>query len=133
MPEIELREDREIIIKVGPNREPICGLTPKDLVERAERQRATNALQKISGVLAKHASFFAARKLPSGDVAMVANSAAGAEVLRKYPAWLRAFGPGSVIQEPSWGVVAYHISAKPMKLTPETMAGAAAELLRQNS
>lgn len=64
---------------------------------------------------------------------MVANSAAGAEVLRKHPTWLRAFGPGSAIQEPLWGVVAYHIPVKLMKLTPEMMANAAAELLRQNS
>lgn len=35
VPEIELREDREVIVKVGPNREQIRGLTPKDLVERA--------------------------------------------------------------------------------------------------
>ncbi|OQD70670.1 hypothetical protein PENANT_c253G04718, partial [Penicillium antarcticum] len=64
VPEIELREDREVIVKVGPNREQIRGLTPKDLVERAERQRTTNARQKNSGVLAKQASFVAARKLP---------------------------------------------------------------------
>ncbi|ODM14295.1 hypothetical protein SI65_10292 [Aspergillus cristatus] len=106
--------------------------TPKDLVERAERQRATNARQS-SGVLAGQASFVAARKLPSGDVAIVANSAAGVEALRKRTAWLRAFGPGSVIQEPSWGVVAYHIPVKSMKLTPERMAEMAAELLRQNN
>lgn len=36
VPEIELREDREVIVKVGPNREAIRGLTPKDLVDRAE-------------------------------------------------------------------------------------------------
>jgi hypothetical protein len=64
---------------------------------------------------------------------MIANSAAGAEVLRKHRAWLRAFGPGSVIQEPYWGVVAYHIPVKSMKLTPDTMADVAAELLRQNN
>ncbi|KAJ5742632.1 zinc knuckle domain protein [Penicillium nucicola] len=133
VPEIELREDREIIVKVGSNRDQIRGLTPKDLVERAERQRSTIARQKNSGVLAGQASFVAARKLPSGDVVMIANSAAGAEVLRKHRAWLRAFGPGSVIQEPSWGVVAYHIPVKSMKLTPETMANVAAELLRQNN
>lgn len=133
VPEIELRGDREVIVKVGSNRDQVRGLTPKDLVERAERQRTTNARQKNSGVLAGQASFVAARKLPSGDVAMIANSAAGAEVLRKHPAWLRAFGHGSVIQELSWGVVAYHIPVKSMKLTPETMADAAAELLRQNN
>lgn len=58
--EIELREGCEIIVKVGPNREAIRGLMPKDLVERAERQRATNAQQKNSEVLAKHASFVTA-------------------------------------------------------------------------
>ncbi|OQD72476.1 hypothetical protein PENDEC_c021G03617 [Penicillium decumbens] len=84
-------------------------------------------------VLAGQTSFVAARKLPPGDVAMIANSAAGVEVLRKHPAWLRAFGPGSVIQEPSWGVVAYHTPVKLMRPTPETMADAAAELLRQNN
>ncbi|KAI1829300.1 hypothetical protein DTO027I6_9813 [Penicillium roqueforti] len=108
VPEIELREDREIIVKVGMNREHIRGLTLKDLVQRAERQR-------------------------SGYVAMIANSVAGAEVLRKHAAWLRAFGPGSVVQEPSWGVVAYHIPVRSMKLTLETMVDVAAELLRQNN
>ncbi|KAI1829097.1 hypothetical protein CBS147337_10089 [Penicillium roqueforti] len=112
---------------------PELNFARTDLVDRAERQRASNAQQKNSGVLAKHASFVATRKLPSSDVAMVANSAASAEVLRKHPAWLRAFGPGSVIQEPLWGVVAYHIPVKSMKLSPEMMADAAAELLRQNS
>ncbi|KAJ5369386.1 zinc knuckle domain protein [Penicillium cosmopolitanum] len=60
VPEIELREGREVIVKVEPNREQIRGLTPKDLVERAERQRTTNARQKNSGVLAGQASFVAA-------------------------------------------------------------------------
>ncbi|KAJ6168287.1 hypothetical protein N7497_001130 [Penicillium chrysogenum] len=67
-----------------------------------------------------------------GDVTMVANSAAGAELLRKHTGWLKAFGPGSVVQEPSWGVVAYHIPVKSMKITPETMADVATDLLRQN-
>ncbi|KAJ5110283.1 zinc knuckle domain protein [Penicillium argentinense] len=132
VPEIELREDREVIVKVGPNREQIRTLSPKELVERAERQRATVARQKSSTALAGGASFVAARKLPSGDVAMVANSAAGAELLRKHTEWLRAFGPGSIAQEPSWGVVAYNIPVRSMKLTPETMANVACELLAQN-
>lgn len=132
VPEIELREDREVIVKVGPNREQIRALSPKELVERAERQRATAARQKSSAALAGGASFVAARKLPSGDVAMVANSAAGAELLRKHTGWLKAFGPGSVAQEPSWGVVAYNIPVRSMKLTPETMADVARELLAQN-
>ena len=132
VPEIELREDREVIVKVGPNREQIRGLSPRELVERAERQKVTTARQKISTALAERAAFVAARKLPSGDVAMVANSAAGAELLRKHTGWLKAFGPASVVQEPSWGVVAYHVPVKSMKLTPETMTDIAAELLRQN-
>ncbi|KAJ5215537.1 uncharacterized protein N7498_001944 [Penicillium cinerascens] len=132
VPEIELREDREVIVKVGPNREQIRGLSPRELVERAERQKVTTARQKKSAALAERAAFVAARKLPSGDVAMVANSAAGAELLRKHTGWLKAFGPASVVQEPSWGVVAYHIPVKSMKLTPETMTDIAAELLRQN-
>ncbi|KAJ5198731.1 uncharacterized protein N7498_007848 [Penicillium cinerascens] len=97
VPEIELREDRVVIVKVGPNREQIRGLTPRELVERAERQKTTSARQKNSIALAGGAAFVVARKLPSGDVVMVANSAAGAELLRKYPKWLSAFGPGSVI------------------------------------
>jgi hypothetical protein len=132
VPEIELREDREVIIKVGPNREQIQGLSPKELVERVERQRAIIARQKNSTALAGGATFVAARKLPSGDVVMVANSAAGAELLRKHAGWLKAFGPGSVVQEPSWGVVAYHIPVKSMKTTPETMADIATDLLKQN-
>ncbi|KAI3093269.1 hypothetical protein CBS147333_10111 [Penicillium roqueforti] len=63
---------------------------------------------------------------------MVASSAAGAELLRKYTGWLKAFGPGSVVQEPSWGVVAYNIPVKSMKLTPETMADVSTDLLKQN-
>ncbi len=133
VPEIELREDREVIVKVGPNREHVRSLSPRELVERAERQMATTARQKRSAALAGGATFIAARKLPSGDVAMLANSAAGAELLRKHTGWLKALGPGSVVQEPSWGVVAYHVPVKSMKLTPETMADVAAELLRQNN
>ncbi|KAI1829206.1 hypothetical protein DTO027I6_9897 [Penicillium roqueforti] len=132
VPEMELRKDREVIVKVGPNREQIRGLSPRELVERAERQKAAIAREKNYVALAGRAAFVAARKLPSGDAVMVANSAAGAELLREHPEWLRAFGPGSVVQEPSWGVVAYHIPVKSMKLTPETMVEVAAELLRQN-
>lgn len=75
------RKDRKAV-KVGPNREQIQVLSPKEIVERAERQRAIVARQKNSGALSGGATFVAARKLPSGDVTMVASSAAGAE-LRK--------------------------------------------------
>ena len=47
IPEIELREDREVIVKVGPNREQIQALSPKELVERAERQRMMVARSDI--------------------------------------------------------------------------------------
>ncbi|KAF3006934.1 hypothetical protein E8E15_001207 [Penicillium rubens] len=133
VPEIELREDRELIVKVGPNRAQVRALSPKELVERTERQKATVTRQKNSTALAGGASFVAARKLPSGDVVMIANSAAGAETLRRHTEWLRAFGPGSIVQEPSWGVVAYNVPVKSMKLTPETMTNVAAELLAQNN
>ncbi|KAE8389447.1 hypothetical protein BDV23DRAFT_98646 [Aspergillus alliaceus] len=49
VPKIELREDREVIVKVGPNREQVRRLSPRELVERAERQKATTAWQKRSG------------------------------------------------------------------------------------
>lgn len=38
VPEIKLREDRELILKVGSNREQIQALTPKERVERAENR-----------------------------------------------------------------------------------------------
>lgn len=37
VPNIELRKGREVIVKVGPNRKQIRGLSPRELVERAER------------------------------------------------------------------------------------------------
>ena len=37
VPEAELREDREVIVKVGPNHEQMRALSLKELVERAER------------------------------------------------------------------------------------------------
>ncbi|GFF26667.1 phenol 2-monooxygenase [Aspergillus udagawae] len=64
---------------------------------------------------------------------MDASGAAGAELFRKHTEWLRAFGPGSVVQEPSWGMVAYNIPVRSMKLIPETMADVVRELLAQNN
>lgn len=127
VPEVELREDREVTVKVEPNREQIQALSPRELVERAERQRAMVAQRKNSAALSGEATFEAARKLPSGDVILVADSAVEAELLRKHTGWLKAFGPGSVVQEPPWGVVAYHIPVKSLKITPETMADVATD------
>jgi hypothetical protein len=100
VPEIELREDREVIVKVRPNREQIQGLP---LMERVERQRAIVARQH-STALAGRATFVAARKLHLSDVVMVANSAARAELLRKHAGWLKAFKLGTMVRT---GVVAY--------------------------
>lgn len=60
----------------------------------------------------------------------MANSAAGAELLRKHTGWLKAFGLGSVVQEPSWGVVVYYIPVKSIKITPETIADVVTDLLK---
>ena len=46
VPENELCEDRELIVKVGPNRAQVCALSPKELVEREERQKATAASRR---------------------------------------------------------------------------------------
>lgn len=128
MPEVELREDREAIVKVGPNCERIREIPSKELVERVERQQTMIARQKNMTAL-ERCSFIAARILPSGDVAMVKNNAAGAD-LRKNAGWLKAFGPRAVVQQPSGGVVAYHIPVKLMKITPESVADVATDLLR---
>ncbi|KAJ5560807.1 hypothetical protein N7535_009004 [Penicillium sp. DV-2018c] len=67
---------------------------------------------------------------------MVANNTAGAHALRKQTTWLRAFGPGSVVQGPSWGLeIAYHIPVRSMKVAPETMVNnnIANELPAQNN
>lgn len=62
----------------------------------------------------------------------MAKGAVGAELLRKHAGWLKVFGSGAVVQGPSWGVVAFHIPMKPLKITPETMADVATDLLKQN-
>ena len=82
--ELELQKDREVTIKVMSNRTQLRMKTPRELVEQAERQREAVAKQRNSAALARGAWFVAARKLPSGDITMVANSAASAELLRKY-------------------------------------------------
>jgi hypothetical protein len=69
-------------VKVAPNCEHIRGLSPRELVERAECQRAESARQKNSAALAGGVALVAAKELPSGDVVMrvmMANSATGEE------------------------------------------------------
>lgn len=98
VPERELQEDCEITIKVAKsNREQLGKKTLRELVEQAERQRQAGAKQRNSTILAKGAYFGAARKLPSGDITMIANSDAAVELLRRHTGWLRAFGDGATI------------------------------------
>jgi hypothetical protein len=90
--ELELQEDREVSVKVaGATRAQFRVRTPRELVEQVERQREAVAKQRNSAALAGGAWFVAARKLPSGDITMVANSAAGAELLRKHNGWIKGF------------------------------------------
>jgi hypothetical protein len=75
----------------------------------------------------------AAKGLPSGDIKLMANSAANAEVLRRYAdGWVAVFGAGAHVRVPTWGVVAHGIDSTSMRLAPETMAEVAKELVRQN-
>ncbi|EKV12179.1 Reverse transcriptase, putative [Penicillium digitatum] len=132
----ELREDREIIVKIrdSDTRETLRRRTPREIVEQAERTREQAARRKASAPLGGGCHFLAAKVLPSGDVKMTANSASGAELLRKHAdGWLKSFGPAAHVRKPTWGVVARGIDTKTMLLTQESMAGMAKELVRQNS
>ncbi|KAG0160618.1 hypothetical protein PDIDSM_8148 [Penicillium digitatum] len=82
----ELREDREIIVKIrdSDTRETLRRRTPREIVEQAERTREQAARRKASAPLGGGCHFLAAKVLPSGDVKMTANSASGAELLRKH-------------------------------------------------
>ncbi|KAJ5203810.1 uncharacterized protein N7498_004689 [Penicillium cinerascens] len=74
----------------------IRGLSSRELVERAERQKVTTTRQKKSAALAKGAAFITARKLLLGDVTIVVNSAAGEELLLK-GIWARFRGLRAVV------------------------------------
>jgi hypothetical protein len=130
----ELREDREIIVKVDQaNREKLRQTQPREIVLKAEQLREKQARKKTSAALAGGAYFVAARVLPSGDVSMLVNSASGAELLRRHTEWVSFFGRAARIQKPSWGVVVHGLPVKTFNLTTETAAGLASELQRQNS
>ncbi|KGO71177.1 hypothetical protein PITC_096480 [Penicillium italicum] len=132
----ELREDREIIVKVrdSDTRETLRRRIPREIVEQAERTWEQAARRKASAPLGGGCHFLAAKVLPSGDVKMTANSASGAELLRKHAdGWLKSFGPAAHVRKPTWGVVVRGVDTKTMLLTPESMAGMAKELVRQNS
>ncbi|KAJ5159353.1 uncharacterized protein N7500_009004 [Penicillium coprophilum] len=132
----ELREDREIIVKIrdSDTRETLRRRTPREIVEQAERTREQAARKKASAPLGGGCYFVAAKVLPSGDIKMTADSASGAELLRKHAdGWLKSFGPAAHVRKPTWGVVTRGIDTKTMQLTPESMGSTAKELIRQNS
>ncbi|CAI7658849.1 unnamed protein product, partial [Penicillium viridicatum] len=127
----ELREDREIIVKIrdSDTREALRRRTPREIVEQAERTREQAARKKASAPLGGGCYFVAAKVLPSGDMKMTVNSASGAELLRKHAdGWLKSFGPAAHVRKPTWGVVARGVDTKTMQLTPETMESVAKEL-----
>ncbi|KAJ5809034.1 uncharacterized protein N7503_001252 [Penicillium pulvis] len=87
--EVELREDRSIVIKVDPTwRDKIRQMEAKAIVGKAESLREKYASKKTSPALAGNAYFCAARVLLSGDVSMLVNSAAGAELLHRHTEWI---------------------------------------------
>ncbi|KAG0161611.1 hypothetical protein PDIDSM_9146 [Penicillium digitatum] len=122
----ELREDREIIVKIRDS----------DTRETLRRRTPRRSSSRLRGHGSKPPGgkpvppwwwlpLLSAKVLPSGDVKMTANSASGAELLRKHAdGWLKSFGPAAL---------ARGIDTKTMLLTQESMAGMAKELVRQNS
>lgn len=134
VPETELREDRTIVVKVDPScREKIRQTDSATMVQKAELLREKQARKKTSAALAGGAYFVAARVLPSGDVAMLVDSASGAELLRRHTDWISYFGREAKVQKPSWGVVVHGLPVRTFKLTLDSRAGLAAEMQRQNS
>lgn len=104
--EVELQEDRQVIVKIADqgSRERFRrrDVSEKDIVQQVDKRIVTAALKTPSSALAA-ARVVAARKLPSGDVALFANTAATAEVLRIHASgWLQVFGPGATVQVPTW-------------------------------
>lgn len=130
----ELQGDREVTVKVpDAHREKIQGRPHQELVMLAEKMRERVALQKNSAPLGGGVRIEGVRKLPSGDVCVRANSAAGADVLRRHQGWAKAFGQGARIQQLSWGFVASGVPVREVNLTPDAMAATAREMQRQNA
>ncbi|KAG0157921.1 hypothetical protein PDIDSM_5433 [Penicillium digitatum] len=82
----ELREDREIIVKIrdSDTRETLRRRTPREIVEQAERTRGSKPPGGKPVPPWWWLPLLSAKVLPSGDVKMTANSASGAELLRKH-------------------------------------------------
>jgi hypothetical protein len=134
VPETELREDRTIVVRVDPScREKIRQTDSATIVQKTELLREKQARKKTSAALAGGAYFVAARVLPSGDVAMLVDSASGAELLRRHTGWVSFFGREAKVQKPSWGVVVHGLPVRAFKLTPDSRAGLASEMQRQNA
>lgn len=130
----ELQGDREVTVRVpDAYREKIRQRPHHELVTTAEKTRERVALQKNSAPLGGGVRIEAIRKLPSGDVCVRANSAAGADILRRHQGWTKAFGQGARIQQPSWGFVASGVPVRDVNLTSDEMAATARELQRQNA
>ncbi|KAJ5157568.1 zinc knuckle domain protein [Penicillium canariense] len=133
VPQAELQEDRQIIVKIRDDavRATLRSKSETDLVLQADRGRIAVARKKDSGALAG-IRVVAARKLPSGDIAIITDTAASAEVMRKaqFKDWLKPFG-NAIIQRPTWGVVARGLPLFDVT-DPAEMNKTADELLRQN-
>ncbi|KUL82021.1 hypothetical protein ZTR_11389 [Talaromyces verruculosus] len=65
-------------------------------------------------------AFTAARQLPSGDISLRAQTAAGAEVLRKHgESWVHTFGKSAYVRVPTWGIVIDGMPAKFVDMSEE--------------
>lgn len=70
-------------------------MSEQDIVQQVDKRIVAAALKTLSSALAA-ARAVAARKLPSGDVALFADTVASAEVLRMHAkGWIEVFGPGA--------------------------------------
>jgi hypothetical protein len=118
---VELGMDCEIVVKIrdDSDRRFVKKLKPVDIVDRAERARTHAAKSTPSLPLAGHA-FIAARQLPSGDISLRAQTAAGAEVLRKHgESWVHTFGKSAYVRVPTWGIVIDGMPAKFVDMSEE--------------
>ncbi|KAJ6004661.1 zinc knuckle domain protein [Penicillium herquei] len=131
IPECERRGDNEVIVTLtGAERTALRSKKLVDIVEDIENLRVKLAIGQASGALTGSVRVEAARRLQSGDIVVIANTAAGAEVLRKRTGWEKALGKDARIQRPTWGVVARDLPLNEFGL--ESPGEVAAELVRQN-
>jgi hypothetical protein len=67
--------------------------------------KANQAIQSTQDPTIAHRRFVAARILPSGDTALLANSVGDVDQLTRKSDWIRAFGEHARIRIRTWGVV----------------------------